>query len=111
MDKPKTTERYFECIRARDLDGLLALYADDARFTLPNGQTFAGKEAIREMHGRVFASGAPFPTPVAAIANETAAAIEIEARLPDGTTRNTANFFYLDDMGRIERVSVYTRTG
>jgi hypothetical protein len=35
--------------------------------------------------------------------------VEIEARLPDGTTRNTANFYYLNDAGKIQRVSVYMR--
>jgi hypothetical protein len=37
--------------------------------------------------------------------------VEIEARLADGTVRRTANFYYLNAAGRIERLSVYMRGG
>jgi hypothetical protein len=35
----------------------------------------------------------------------------IEARLPDGTVRRTANFYYLNAAARIQRLSVYMRGG
>jgi hypothetical protein len=37
--------------------------------------------------------------------------VEIEARLPDDTVRRTANFYYLNTAGRIQRLSVYMRGG
>jgi ketosteroid isomerase-like protein len=104
-------ETYFRCIRAQDLDGLAALYDDDAIFILPNCREFTGKPAIRALHQSVFAPGAPIPTPLAMIAGDDAIAVEIAARLPDGTGRNTANFYTLTPAGRIKRLSVYIRTG
>ena len=40
-----------------------------------------------------------------------AIAVEIEARLPDGTARRTANFYHLNGDGRIQRLSVYMQSG
>lgn len=111
MKPADVAERYFSSVRARDLDGLTALYAEDACFTMPNGREFNGIEAIREMHRSVFATGTPSPTPLASIAGAGSIAVEIEARLSDGTVRRTANFYYLNSAGRIQRLSVYTRGG
>ena len=109
MNPAAVTEQYFASVRARDLDGLRALDAQDACFTLPNGREFNGIDAIREMHRSVFGAGAPSPTPLASIAGASSIAVEIEARLPDGTVRRTANFYYLNAAGRIQRLSVYMR--
>lgn len=111
MDPVDVSERYFASIRARDLEGLVALYAEDACFTLPNGREFTGIDAIREMHRSVFAAGAPSPTPLSSIAGAGAIAVEIEAKLPHGTVRRTANFYYLNAAARIQRLSVYMRAG
>jgi len=85
----------------------MALYAHDAVFTLPDGRELCGTAAIREMHLSVFTAGAPIPSPVAAVVGNGSIAVEIEARLADGTTRRTANFFHLDGAGLIRRLSVY----
>lgn len=102
-------DRYFACIKAKDIDGLLDLYADEATFTLPNGREFQGKDAIREMHLSVFAAGAPIPTTVMEVVGTDAIAVEIEARLPDGSVRRTANFYQISGDGRIARLGVYMR--
>lgn len=111
MNPADVTERYFASVRARDLDGLVALYAQDASFTLPNGREFTGIDAIREMHRSVFAAGGANPTPLHSITGPDSIAVEIEARLPDGTLRRTANFYYLNEAGRIRALSVYMRGG
>lgn len=36
-------------------------------------------------------------------------AVEIGAELLDGSIRSTANFFYRDEAGLIQRLSVYAR--
>lgn len=100
-------DRYFECIRAQDIDSLTTLYADDATFVLPTGNHFSGVSSIREMHLAVFQTGAPCPTPLAVVLGDTAAAVEIETRLSDGTNRRTANFFQCDAAGLIKRICVY----
>jgi ketosteroid isomerase-like protein len=100
-------ERYFAAVRAKDIDAFVALFAEDACFILPGGQTFEGKQAIRETQEKVFASGSPFPTPLALVAGDNGLAAEVEARLPDGTVRRTVNLYTLGEDGRIQRLSVF----
>jgi hypothetical protein len=102
-------DRYFAAMRARDVEALMALFAEDAVMVLPDGRELAGSAAIRAMYDYLVASGAPSPTPTAAIAGTDGVAVEIEARLVDGSTRQTANFFHLDGDGLIRRLSVYGR--
>ena len=63
MDPIDVTQRYFASIRARDLDGLIGLYAEDACFTLPNGREFHGTEAIRENASERLCGGRSKPHP------------------------------------------------
>ncbi|HEX7858383.1 MAG TPA: nuclear transport factor 2 family protein [Sphingobium sp.] len=107
MNPEKTAESYFVAIRAKDIDALSALYAEDATFTLPNGKQFAGVTAIRDMHAGVFAHGSPTPTPLAMVVGDRSIAVEIEAKLPDGSARRTANIYHLTETGQIQRLSVY----
>jgi hypothetical protein len=111
MNPSELADRYFACIRNRDIDSLIALYAADATFSLPDGREFTGVAAIRQMHQGVFAAGAPMPTPGPRVAGESGIAVEIAAQLPDGAVRRTANFFHLDGEGRIQRLSVYQKSG
>jgi ketosteroid isomerase-like protein len=98
-------------MRTRNIEDLMALYAEDATFVLPNGKEASGIAAIRELHQRVFSAAAPMPAPQATIVGDTAVAVEIEAQMPDGTRRRTANFYHLNGQGRIQRLSVYMRSG
>ena len=109
MDTNKVADRYFECIRSRDVEGLIALYADDAVVTLPNGKQVVGGAAIREFQLNVFATGAPYPTPGPRVVGANEIAVEIKAKIADGSTRSTANFFYINEAGRIQRLSVYSQ--
>lgn len=109
MNPKDVAERYFAAMRARNIDELTALYDEDATFVLPNGKEFKGVAAIREMHQGVFNATAPMPLPQAMIVSEAAIAVEIETRMPDGASRRTANFYYLNSQGRIQRLSVYMR--
>lgn len=61
------------------------------------------------MYARLFATTSPSPTPLAVIAGAQGVATEIEARLPDGTVRRTANFFHFNTERLIQRLSVYAR--
>jgi hypothetical protein len=110
LDAPSLVERYFAHMRARELDDLAALFAEDAVITLPDGRDVAGLAAIRGMYQHIWTSGAPSPTPLATIAGPNGAATEIEAKLPDGSSRRTANFFHIGTDGRITRLSIYRRS-
>jgi len=109
VDPQATVDGYFAAIRAKDIDALMALYAENARFTLPNGKVAEGKAAIRATHAAVFAAGAPFPTPGARFVGAEGIAVEIEAALPDGSVRHTTNHYRFDDGGRIASLGVYMR--
>jgi 3-hydroxyisobutyrate dehydrogenase-like beta-hydroxyacid dehydrogenase/ketosteroid isomerase-like protein len=108
-DPHTVTDSYFAAVRARDIDAWTALFAEDATYSLPNGQVFQGKPAIREFQQMVFGSGAPFPTPTGRIAGSDAMAVEVEARLPDGSVRNTTNVYRFDEAGKIRSLTVYMR--
>ena len=109
MKIEQVIDGYFAAIRGRDIEALMALYAPDATFILPDGQKFHGADAIRTMHLGVFAASAPIPSPGQKIVAATAAAVEIEARLPDGSVRQTTNHYTLDGNGKIARLSVYMK--
>jgi ketosteroid isomerase-like protein len=109
MKPTDLVDAYFAHMRARDLEGLASLFAEDAVAVFPDGREVAGLSSIRGMYQHIFGAGAPSPTPLATIAGAEGAATEIEARLPDGTVRRTANFFHLGADGRIVRLSVYKR--
>lgn len=111
MELEAVIESYFAGIRAKDIDALTDLYAEDATFILPDGREFVGIDAIRAMHLGVFSAGSPMPSPGARIMSHSSAAVEIEARLPDGTVRQTTNHYFLDEAGKIERLNVYMKAG
>ncbi|RZK02919.1 MAG: hypothetical protein EOO76_05075 [Novosphingobium sp.] len=108
-DPSATVDAYFAAVRAKDMDAWIALFAEDARYALPNGQSFQGRPAIREFQQMVFGSGSPFPTPGARFVGAEGIAVEIEAKLPDGTVRNTTNHYRFDDAGKITSLTVYMR--
>ncbi len=108
-DPQATVDSYFAAVRAKDIDALMALYAEDASFTLPNGKSFTGKDAIRGVHQSVFDSGSPLPNPGARYVGAEGIAVEIEARRPDGSVRNTTNHFRFDEAGKIRSLGVYAR--
>ena len=55
-------ERFAQAVRARDLDAVVALYADDAVVSLAGGREAAGPAAIRAAYARAFAEGTDLVT-------------------------------------------------
>ena len=110
-DPEDTVSRYFEAVRAKDIEAFMALFADGAVFTMPNGKRLEGKAAIRESQTMVFAAGSPYPTPLARYSGPEGIAVEIEARLPDGSSRHTVNLYRFDDTGLIRSLAVTMRSG
>jgi uncharacterized protein (TIGR02246 family) len=111
VNSKDVADRYFAAIRAGDIEDLMALYADDAIFVLRNGKESKGVATIRATHQSVFDAAAPKPVPQVMIIGDNAVAVEIDAQMPDGTSRRTANFYHLNSQGRIQRLSVYIRSG
>lgn len=111
MNTENLARSYYRRVNAKDIEGLLGLFADDASFVLPDGRTVAGMDAIRTMYEGVFAHGGPQPQPVAFVPGENSVAAEIEVHLADGTVRQMASFFQVDNQGKFTSVGVYQRTG
>jgi uncharacterized protein (TIGR02246 family) len=108
-DPNATIDAYFAAVRAKDIEAWMALFTEDATYAVPNGQLFQGKPAIREFQQMVFDSGSPFPDSGARFVAPDAMAVEIEARLPDGSVRQTTNHYRFDDSGKIRSLTVYMR--
>ncbi len=100
---------YYRAINAKDLDGVCALFADDAVFNLPDGRVVAGMAAIRAMYVGVFAHGGPQPQPKVIVPAASHVAVEVEVHLADGSVRNMASFFAMREDGLFGSVSVYQR--
>jgi len=47
--------RYFSAMRARDLSGVLALFAPDASLSLPDGRQVVGRAALDQWFSGLFA--------------------------------------------------------
>lgn len=108
----RSVEEYLAAYEARDLDRLLALFADDAELTVAPG-TFRGKDAIRRLYEwdaelsptvsvRDRGSGVLVSGHVAACEHVTSATYEgIPYEEP------AAKVFEFDDAGKIRRLSSY----
>ena len=102
-------DRYFQHIRERNLNAIVGLFAKDATCVMPDGRSFSGEAAVQDWFSKLFATQTLTPRIVATVASDSALAVEIENDLPDGTKRNTANFFHLDSAGLIAHLRVYRR--
>lgn len=111
MNPADVAERYFESVRNRDIESFMALFAEDAVFVTPSGSIYTGAADIREMELGVFATTAPTPTPVSAIAGEHGIAVEVEVRLPTGEVKRVASLFHLNKAGRIQKLNIYRQDG
>lgn len=109
MSPEHLVRRYYRHVEARDLAGVLSLFADDAVFDLPDGREVAGRESLRRMYEHVFEAGGPQPRPVRIIASDTDAAAEVEVQLEGGTILRMASFFTLGQDDTFEKVAVYER--
>ena len=109
MADRELAEGYFEGMRSRNIERMVAKFAENATMILPDGREVVGREALRTMYTGLFAANPPVPTAQNFVVGADQIAVEIEARLGDGSARRTANFFQFNDRGEIERVSIYRR--
>jgi SnoaL-like domain len=110
MTGDELRRRYFTAMRAADKAAVLALFAEDAVAILPDGNSREGKAALDAMFSGIFSQSRPNPSPGPITGAGDYWAVEVETALPDGRTRNTANFFHLDGAGLIARMHSYSRS-
>ncbi|MXO89917.1 nuclear transport factor 2 family protein [Pontixanthobacter aquaemixtae] len=109
MTAENLARAYYRRINAKDLDGLLSLFDDNAVFNLPDGRVVEGKDALRGMYEHVFAAGGPQPQPVKIVATATDAAAEVEVTLANGEVLHMASFFSMGVGETFASVGVYQR--
>ena len=110
MKKPEeVAQAYFAAVRAKDIDAFKTLFAEDAVFVFPDGKDYVGLPAIIEMELAAFAGTGPTPTPRVMIIGDKAVAGEADVELADGRVIRAANLFYLNDDGKIQRLSSFTK--
>ena len=96
---------YFEAIRARDVDALVALFTEDAELVGPAG-TFSGRDAIVGFYRDLaFKVDDLWPEPGPLIVDGDRVAVEIRLRMA-GLVTLVGDVFTLD-RGRIARVAIY----
>jgi ketosteroid isomerase-like protein len=108
-DLRQLADDYFSGMRSRDVERIVAKFAPRGTILLPDGREVSGEDALRALYSGLFAANPPTPSPRNFVVGPDQVAVEIDARLDDGSSRRTANFFRFDDQGRIELVSIYRR--
>ena len=113
-------ERYFSCVDANDLDGVLDCFTEDAVLTIQSAHsTHEGRDTgLRTMYEDLFATYRPrmrhihFTHVADPENNRVASQFTVELTDTEGTelTLTNANFFYLRDL-RFARVFVYMSDG
>lgn len=101
-------QRYLDTINAGDLEGLLALFADDAVVLHPLG-TFEGAARLREFYGTHIIPAEPVMTGSGWVADDRICAFELEA-LTAGRRTFALDHLTVDDAGAITRMAIAYRT-
>jgi ketosteroid isomerase-like protein len=87
---------YFERVNAGDIEGILALFADDAQVISPltGEEGIRGKDALRAFYQNFFSTFVDYhasPTDILIEGNKLVAPLHFEAKTKDGTLIATEN--------------------
>lgn len=105
--------RYVELLNAGDLEGVLALYADDATVEDPVGNPpQRGKEAIRAFYTQAIASNAQLKITApqrGSSGNAAAMALDVEVTMPGGPKMiiGVIEIMRFDEAGKVEAMQAY----
>ena len=99
-----TAEAYVEAVNAVDLDGLIALFAEDAVLEHAFG-TFEGAEAIGTFYAENVLAFTPQVTSRDWMERARTVSFHLEASV-DGATSRTVDHLTVDDAGRITHLEV-----
>jgi ketosteroid isomerase-like protein len=99
-----TAEAYVDAVNAVDLDGLVALFAEDAVLDHAFG-TFEGADAIRSFYAENVLAFAPQVEPGDWLEQGRTVTFHLAAHV-DGATSRTVDHLTVDDTGRISHLDV-----
>lgn len=92
--------KYYECVDAHDVDGLLQLFAEDAWYERPGYGRLSGRQALRDFYGsgRVILTGSHTLRNLIQRGGRVAVEGRFIGRLKDGSSveADFADFFLLD---------------
>jgi ketosteroid isomerase-like protein len=101
---------YFEKVRAKDAEGLGAMFADDGAL-LGLGRSLVGPAQIAAWYAELFATASPNPQVNALAADGDLCFAEIAGRRPDGSVARVIDLFSFNAEGRIVEMAVYLGPG
>jgi steroid Delta-isomerase len=108
-DARSVAAAYMDRINAKDVEGLLDLFADDCVLQPPTGTTERGKEAARAFYGGLVIPAGITMHPSRYVAEGSSCAVELEARRDGAEPMRIIDVFTVDDDGRITDLVVYQR--
>jgi steroid delta-isomerase len=108
---------YFERVTKGDVEGILALFADDALLINPmtGEQGIRGKEALRAFYTNLTSSLVDYhagPTDIIIDGNKLVAPLHLEGKTKDGASivMNNLNFWTFDAQGKFKVLRIYMDT-
>lgn len=108
--------RYFECVTKGDVEGILALFADDAQLINPltAEEGIKGKEALRAFYQNLVNSLVDYhaaPTDIIIDGNKLVAPLHLEGKTKDGNpiVMNNLNLWTFEN-GKFKTLRIYMDT-
>lgn len=108
---------YFDRVTKGDVEGILALFADDAVNINPMSgeQGVRGKEALRAFYTNLTSSLVDYhagPTDIIIDGNKLVAPLHLEGKTKDGTpiVMNNLNLWTFDEQGKFKELRIYMDT-
>lgn len=101
---------YVACINSKNLDGLLAIFADDAELLHPFG-VFSGKEKLQEFYGGLVMLADTQLTVARESAENSICCIEVIGISPQAPDKPqyAIDLFEVNEAGLVKNLSIYYR--
>ena len=108
---------YFANVTKGDVEGILALFADDAQLINPmtGEEGIRGKAALRSFYQKLVSSLVDYhagPTDIVIEGNKLIAPLRLVGKTPDGSPieMNNLNFWTFDESGKFKILRIYMDT-
>lgn len=106
----KAAHTYVDCINRKDLDGLMAIFADDAELVHPFG-VFAGRQKLMEFYGGLVMLADTRLTVARESAENGICCVEVIGVSPQapGQPQYALDLFEVNAQGLVKNLSIYYR--
>lgn len=106
----RAAHTYVDCINSKDLDGLLAIFAEDAELIHPFG-VFAGKAALAEFYGGLVMLADTRLSVAREAAENAVCCVEVIGLSPQAPDKPqyAIDLFEVNEQGQVKNLSIYYR--